>query len=188
MNNTATPYKRRLQGNYPPVRVIVSEPKQTGIHPIKAEISKHLGDFTFTATFEEDTEAINAFKNEGLIAYRCILRTVDGRTLGIGHGINVLSAENRYLSKSVHWARSGAFIAAVTNAVKFPDLSGTPTSDFGVPNSEIASVFMATEKQKAYIRELIVSSVPEDEQEEFLAQVETMSKEDASEAIQMLKN
>ncbi len=189
MNNTATPYKRRLQGNYPPVRVIVSEPNPVAAHPIKQEVQKHIGSFSFTAVFEEDTEALSAFKNEGLIAYRCILKTADGqRTLGIGHGINVLSAENRYLSKSVKWAHSGAFIAAVTNALKFPDLSGSPTSDFGVPNNEIASVFMATDKQKAYIRELIASAVPEDEQEEWLQQVETMSKEDASEAIQMLKN
>jgi hypothetical protein len=181
MNTTTTPYKRRLQGNYAPAR---PEPA----HPIKAEVQKHLGNFSFIATFEEDRETLDAFRNEGLIAYRCVLKTPDGRVLGIGHGLNVLSAENRYLSKSVRWAYSGAFIAAVTNAVKFPDLSGTPGSDFGANNAEIASAFMATDRQKAYIRELVASLIPEDEQEEWLAQVETMSKEDASEAIQMLKN
>ncbi len=189
MNNTATPYKRRLQGHYPPVRVIVSESKPIASHPIKSEIAKNLGTFSFCAIFEEDHEAIAAFKNEGLIAYRCILKTADGqRTLGIGHGINVLSAENRYLSKSVKWAHSGAFIAAVTNAVKFPTLDGVPVSDFGVGNSEIASAFMATEKQKSYLKELIMDLPEEEGREELLANVDSMTKEDASELIQQLKN
>jgi hypothetical protein len=156
------------------------------VHPIKAEIKKNLGTFTFTATFEEDREAIEAFKNEGLIAYRCILATPDGRTLGIGHGLNVLSQENRYLSKSVRWAYSGALIAAVTNAVKFPDLSGNPTQDFGA--NEIASAFMATDKQKSYLKELIMGLPEEDGREELMSNLDTMSKEDASELIQQLKN
>ena len=44
----------------------------------------------------------------------------------------------------------------LTNAVKFPTLDGVPVSDFGVGNSEIASAFMATEKQKNYLKELII--------------------------------
>lgn len=180
MNNPTTT-RRRLQGNYTQA---ASEPTQ---HPIKAEIAKNLGSFSFTATFEEDREAIAAFKNKGLIAYRCILATPEGRTLGIGHGLNVLSQENRYLSKAAKWAHGGAFISAVSNAVKFPDLSGNPTPDFGA-NQDITSAFMATDKQKSYIRELIASKVPHEEQEEWYAKVDTMSKEDASEAIQMLKS
>jgi len=184
MNNTT--YERpRLQGHYPPVAKPIPVAK-TDVHPIKAEIAKNVGSFTFVARFEEDREAIDAFKNEGLIAYRCILSTPDGRTLGIGHGLNVLSQENRYLSKSVKWAHSGALIAAVTNAVKFPDLSGNPTSDFGA--NEIASVFMATEKQKSYLKELIMGLPEEDEREELLSNLDSMSKEDASELIQQLKN
>lgn len=181
MNNTTYARPRRLQGNYAP------EPKLE-VHPIKAEIQKNVGSFTFTATFEEDREALAAFKNEGLIAYRCILATPDGRTLGIGHGLNVLSQENRYLSKSVKWAHSGALIAAVTNAVKFPDLSGNPTSDFGLGGGDIASAFMATDKQKSYLKELIMGLPEENEREELLANLDSMSKEDASELIQQLKN
>jgi hypothetical protein len=183
MNNTTYARPRRLQGNYAP------EPKSVvEAHPIKAEIAKNIGSFTFTATFEEDREALAAFKNEGLIAYRCILATPEGKTIGIGHGLNVLSAENRYLSKSVKWAYSGALIAAVTNAVKFPDLSGNPTSDFGLNSSEIASAFMATDKQKSYLKELIMGLPEEDEREELLSNLDSMSKEDASELIQQLKN
>lgn len=185
MNNTTTaPYKRRYQGNYGSVRPPVVEARPE-VHPIRAEIQKNIGSVTFTATFEEDKEAKEAFHNEALIAYKCVL-SHEGKIIGIGRGLNVLSAENRYLSKSVKWAFSGALINAVSNAVKFPDLKGTQTPDFGA--NDIASAFLATDKQKSYIRELIASAVPEDEQEEWLAQVETMSKEDASEAIQMLKN
>lgn len=180
MNNTTTA-RRRLQGNY-----TQATPEHTQ-HPIKAEIAKNLGTFTFQATFEEDQEALTAFKNPGLIAYRCILTTPDGRTLGIGHGLNVLSQQNRYLSKSVKWAHSGALIAAVTNAVKFPDLSGTPASDFGM-NQDITSEFMATDRQKSYLTELIGNVSDESEREELMSELGTMSKERASELIGQLKN
>ncbi len=177
--------RRRYQGNYSTVAPEV----KPEVHPIKAEIAKNIGSFSFTATFEEDREALAAFQNEGLIAYRCILRNPDGRVLGIGHGLNVLSAENRYLSKSVSWARSGAFIAAVTNAVKFPNLtSGAPMSDFGLNGGDLASTFMATEKQKSYLKELIMSLPEEDEREELLNNLDSMTKEDASELIGQLKN
>lgn len=183
MNNTTTT-RRRLQGNYS-----TPEIEQTEVHPIKAEIAKNLGSFTFTATFEEDREALNAFNNEGLIAYRCILSTPEGRTLGIGHGLNVLSKENRYLSKSVKWAHGGALISAVTNAVKFPDLSGNPTPNFGLGNQDITSEFMATAKQKSYIKELVDYSIgDEDERNQILGNLDTLTKEDASDLIQQLKN
>lgn len=182
--NNATTTRPRLQGNY----AAMEQPKPE-VHPIKAEITKNLGTFTFQAVFEEDTEAQSAFNNAGLIAYRCILKSADGtRTLGIGHGLNVLSQENRYLSKSVKWARSGAFIAAVSNAVKFPDLSGSPTSDFGVGAEDIASAFMATDKQKSYLSELIGNIADEDERDAMMNELGTMSKERASELIQQLKN
>lgn len=178
MNNAITT-RPRLQGHY----LATQEAED---HPIKAEIAKNLGSFTFVARFEEDKEAHEAFKNEGLIAYRCILSTPDGKVLGIGHGLNVLSQQNRYISKSVKWAHSGAFIAAVTNAVKFPDLSGNPTSDFGM--NEIASTFMASEKQKDYLKQLIAGLADEEEREELLANLESLSKEDASELIGQLRN
>lgn len=181
--NTIT-YKRRYQGNYGTVQAPEPTPQ---VHPIKAEIAKHIGSFSFTATFEEDRETIDAFKNEGLIAYRCVLKHED-KIIGIGRGLNVLGAENRYLSKSVRWAFSGALISAVSNAVKFPDLSGTPTSDFGANSSDLASSFMATEKQKSYLTELIGNMADEDEREAIMSQLSTMSKEDASELIQQLKS
>jgi len=187
MNNTTT-NPRRYQGNYENKRPALYIPASPQVHPIKAEIAKHLGTFNFTATFEEDRETLEAFKNEGLIAYRCVL-THEGKIIGIGRGLNVLGAENRYLSKCVRWAFSGALISAVSNAVKFPDLSGSPTSDFGVgANNNLASSFMATDKQKSYLTELIANIADEDERESMMSQLSTMSKEDASEAIQMLKS
>ena len=184
MNNTSTT-TRRYQGNYQ-----TATAQKPEVHPIKAEIAKNLGSFTFTATFEEDREAINAFNNEGLIAYRCILTTSEGRTLGIGHGLNVLSQENRYLSKAAKWAHGGAFISAVSNAIKFPDfISGNPAPDFGLNNQDIASAFMATDKQKSYIKELVDYEISdEDERNQILGNLDTMTKEDASELIQQLKN
>ena len=182
MNNTTTT-RPRYQGNYP-----ATEQPRSQVHPIKAEIQKNLGDFTFVARFEEDREAIAAFKNEGLIAYRCVLSTPEGKTLGIGHGLNVLSGQNKWLTKSVKWAHSGALISAVTNAVKFPDLSGAPTPDFGLNREGLESEFMATDKQKSYLTELIGNMADEDERDDMMNELSTMSKERASELIQQLKS
>lgn len=85
------------------------------------------------------------------------------------------------------WAHSGAFIAAVSNAVKFPDLSGNPTSDFGM-NQDIRSEFMATDRQKSYLTELIGNVSDENEREELMSELGTMSKERASDLIGQLKN
>lgn len=179
MNNTTT--RPKLQGHYPTTH-------KEEAHPIKAEIAKNIGSFTFTATFEEDRETIKAFNNEGLIAYKCVL-SHEGRIIGIGRGLNVLSQENRYLTKSVKWAYSGALISAVSNAVKFPDLSGKPTADYGLNNNDLVSSFMATEKQKDYLKELIDMNVSDDdERNQLLDNLDAMSKEDASELIGQLKN
>jgi len=74
----------------------------------------------------------------------------------------------------------------VTNAVKFPNLSGEPTSDFGA--KDIASEFMATDRQKSYLTELIGNVSDESEREELMSELNTMSKERASELIGQLKN
>ena len=51
-----------------------------------------------------------------------------------------------------------------------------------------ASAFMATDKQKSYLKELIMSLPEEEGREELLNNLDSMSKEDASEMIQQLKN
>ena len=178
MNNT-TYARPRLQGYYQ-----TQETKPTA-HPIKQEIQKHIGTFSFTAKFEEDTEANEAFKSDAVVAYRCELRH-NNKVIGIGRGLNVLSQENRYLSKSVKWALSGSLIDAVTRATKLPDLNGV-TDAFG-PVSDITSEFMATPKQKSYLQELIMGLPEEEEREQLLSNLDSMSKEDASELIQQLKN
>lgn len=181
--NTTTTYKRRYQGNY---GTVAHEIKPTATtHPIKTEIAKHIGNFTFTATFEEDSEANEAFKNDAVISFRCTLKHND-KVIGIGRGLNVLSGENRYLSKSVRWALSGSLIDAVTRATKLPTLSGEAIPNFGT--SSIASEFMATDKQKSYLQELIMGLPEEDGRDELLNNLDSMSKEDASELIQQLKN
>jgi len=83
---------------------------------------------------------------------------------------------------------SGALIATVSNAVKFPDLSGKATSDFGTNIGDIASVFMAIDKQKSYLTELIGNKTDEDERDVMMSRLSIMSKEDASELIQQLKS
>lgn len=181
MNNTTYARPRRLQGHYP----FAEKTPTPEVHPIKAEIAKHLGNFTFTASFEEDREANEAFRNDAVIAYRCILKHND-KVIGIGRGLNVLSGENRYLSKSVRWALSGSLIDAVTRATKLPALSGEAIPDFGTSN--IASEFMATEKQKSYLKELIMSLPDEDGRDELLNNLDSMTKEDASDLIGQLKN
>ncbi len=183
MNTTTYARPRRLQGNY---EAVASEIKSaTSEHPIKAEIAKHLGNFTFTASFEEDREANDAFMNASIIAYKCTL-SHEGKIIGIGRGLNCLSGDNRWLSKSVRWALSGSLIDAVTRATKLPALSGDQIPSFGT--NDMASEFMATEKQKSYLTELITNIADDEDRDSIINELGTMSKERASELIQQLKN
>ena len=183
MNNTTTYPQRTRQA---------PQKTQTVEHPIRTEINKHVGSYAITAVFEEDVQSASLYKHPGLIAYLCTLKQGD-TVLGQGRGMNVLSGENRYLAKSVKFAFNSALIDAVVRTSKFPEIfrtSVTTAPSFGLPSEAYgAEQYLATDRQKSYIKELVDYEISdEDERNQILGNLDTMTKEDASELIQQLKN
>lgn len=170
-----------------------AQPPQPAKHPIREEIEKHLGVYDITATFEEDMQTSTVFNHPGLIAYLCTLK-IGGRVIGQGRGMSVLSHSNRYISNSVKFAFSSALTDACVRAGKFPNAFATqetgPVPSFGLhSDSYSAATYQASDAQKRYLTQLIDTKVTdEDEKNQMLGNLDTMSKEDASELIQQLKS
>jgi len=166
---------------------------QPAKHPIREEIEKHLGVYDITATFEEDVQTSSVFNHPGLIAYLCTLK-IGARVIGQGRGMSVLSQSNRYIANSVKFAFSSALTDACVRAGKFPNAFGSadsePVPSFGMnSDSYSAATYQASDAQKRYLTQLIDSKVgDEDERNQMLGNLDTMSKEDASELIQQLKS
>jgi hypothetical protein len=182
MNNTATASRFSSMQTAQPTK-----------HPIREEIEKHLGVYDITATFEEDMQTSSVFNHPGLIAYLCTLK-IGSRVIGQGRGMSVLSQSNRYINNSVKFAFSSALTDACVRAGKFPNAFSNdeagPVPSFGMnSDSYSAATYQASDKQKDFLRGLIDSKVDdEDEKNEMLSNLDTMSKQDASEMIQQLKN
>jgi hypothetical protein len=183
--NNATAVRPRLQGNY--------ETAQPAKHPIREEIEKHLGVYDITATFEEDIQTSSVFNHPGLIAYLCTLK-IGQKVIGQGRGMSVLSQSNRYIANSAKFAFSSALTDACVRAGKFPNAfvqgNDEPVPSFGLGSDAYsASVYQATDKQKSYLKELIDMKVDDEEEKNALhSNLDTMSKEEASELIQQLKS
>ena len=167
--------------------------KQPEKHPIREEIEKHLGIYSITATFEEDTQTSSVFNHPGLIAYLCTLK-IGSRVIGQGRGMSVLSQSNRYIASSTKFAFSSALTDACVRAGKFPNAFSTtdtgPVPSFGVDSDNYsAATYQASDAQKRYLSQLIDSKVDdEDEKNQMLSNLDSMSKGDASELIQKLKS
>ena len=179
MNTTTYPKSK--------VSTLATKMQERPKHPIREEIERHLGSFDMTAVFEEDIQSASLYKNPGVIAYVCTLKQGD-RVIGQGRGITVLSSENKYLGRNVKFAFTSALTDAIVRASKFPDMfaiNGDSMPTFGLS----PEVFLATPKQKDFLKELIDMNVADDEERNhLLSNLSSMSKEDASELIQQLKN
>ena len=182
MNNTATASRfSSMQTQEPPK------------HPIREEIEKHLGIYSITATFEEDAQTNTVFNHPGLIAYLCTLK-IGEKVIGQGRGMSVLSQSNRYINSSVKFAFSSALTDACVRAGKFPNAFAANEAEavpsFGLgSDSYAAATYQASDAQKRFLTQLIDSKVDnEDEKEQMLGNLDTMSKQDASDLIGRLKD
>ncbi len=187
MNNTTTT-RPRLQGHYPSVQKQESE-----VHPIRVEIEKYLGVYDITATFEEDIQTNTVFNHPGLIAYLCTLK-IGQKVIGQGRGMSVLSQSNRYIASSTKFAFSSALTDACVRAGKFPNAFSAeadgPVPSYGLnSDSYSAATYQASDAQKRYLTQLIDTKVDdEDEKNQMLGNLDTMSKQDASDLIARLKD
>jgi hypothetical protein len=158
-------------------------------HPAMDEIKKSLGTYNLTATFEEDREALEMFKGiPGLIAFTCVLKK-SGKIIGKGRSLAVLGGSSRFVERTSRFAFNASLIDAVSKATKVLD-----GLDFQKDEEEILEYAYAskestepkiTDKQKGFLTELVYHNIQDNQgREMWLSQIDSMSLQDASEAIQ----
>ena len=164
-------------------------------HPIREEIQKCVGTYNITAVVEEDIQTQAIMKHvPGLISFLCTLLK-DGRVIAQGYGSSILSSTNKFLQRAVSSAFNSALADATIRATKVldtfrnPDKSAVSTALNEAYEARNRNEFIGiTEKQKSYLQELIqVNVTDEDERNRWESQIDQLSKDEASEAIQNFK-
>ena len=160
-------------------------------HPAREMIQKLTGSYTLTAIVEEDKATLNTMKHvDGLISFLCTL-SKEGRVISQGRGSSVLSPNNRFVTRSINLAFNSSLADAVIRA-KVLDTFRTNAEELGAsvalgeayraPQGEESQP--ATDKQKAYLRQLLSLNVEDGgEREKLEAQVDELTKDEASHAI-----
>ena len=178
MNTTM--YTRPVSRPYQAVRPV--DPRS--LPPVRAEIEKFLGVHTVTAVIEEDFDTLRAMGNpEGMIAFIATLSKGD-RVIAQGRGGSVLSASNKYVQRVV----ACAFNSALADAAIRAKLFDTFRDKTGDTLDEAYVSEPATDKQKEYLKQLVLMNVADDsEQDRLIGQIADMDKTEASHAIESFK-
>lgn len=181
MNNS---YKNRIASPYHPAKKDVFDVSRV-THPVREIIAKCKGVYTLTASFEEDTEtASKLVHTPGVVAFICTIKN-GNRVLGVGRGHTILGPQSRYVERVVHTAFNYSLIDAISKMTRaFNSLRTDLISEphITTPTETI------TEKQKIYLLELIDLNVTdEEEKERWSKQIDDLTKDEASEAIQSFK-
>jgi hypothetical protein len=159
-------------------------------HPMRQEVRKLCGTYNLSATFSEDTGTLSTLKTPGLIAVKCVL-SKDGKPVGVGHGSSVISRINKGIERSIFGCLNGALMSAINSACKTFDSLRLEEADaqkgqspyaYNIPSEPMG----ITTKQRSYLLELVNNLSDSEERDRWMGQIDSLSKEDASEAIQML--
>ncbi len=187
-----TAYKPRIAS---PFQVMREKPfdVQDKKHPVRQEIEKCIGRYNLTAVVEEDIATQTTMKLPGLISFLCTLLK-DGRVVSQGRGNSILNPTNRFLQRAVASAFNSALADAAIRATKVLDTFRTSyepntstTLDEAYRAKESVSG-LATDKQKSYLLELVsLNCTDEDERTRWETQIDEISKDEASAAIQSFK-
>ncbi|OGG49381.1 hypothetical protein A3C18_01125 [Candidatus Kaiserbacteria bacterium RIFCSPHIGHO2_02_FULL_54_11b] len=194
--NTTT-FKRRTLSPIQPHPIELARKRamdtQDPEHVMRKEIQKLCGTYQFTATFSEDTDTLATFRHvPGLIAVQCLLKDKDGKPVGKGHGSAILTRINRGIERTAFICLNASFLSAANSACKVMDSLRLDTHDLATPKDlggayrarEDEGSHLASDKQKAYLRQLISLNVEDEaERERWEAGLDSMTREDASEAI-----
>lgn len=164
-------------------------------HPVREEIAKCVGTYNLTAVVEEDIQTQAIMKHiPGLISFLCTLLR-DGKVIAQGYGSSILNSSNKFLLRAVSSAFNSALADATIRATKVldtfrnPDNSAVSTALNEAYEAKNRNEFIpSTEKQKSYLFELIHTNIAdEDERRRWESQIDQLSKDEASEAIQSFK-
>ncbi len=192
MNQTAY---RRNQPVRSPIQYRPPQQHKQEEHPIRERVRQLCGTYNLSATFSEDTAALATLKSPGLIAVQCVL-SKDGRAIGIGHGSSIVSRMNRANERTAFSCLNGALMSSINSACKTLDVLRLDAADEQAESDKTAFYreayqpkesnvpTPATDRQKNYLRELISLNCDEAECEQWASQIDDLTKEEASEAIQ----
>ena len=164
----------------------------------KAGAEKLATIYSLVATFKRDTETLESFKSiDGLVAYVCTL-THSGEVVGQGRGAAVLQSHGNDANKTIKMAQKSGFIDAVIRATGLSDIftcdledmpiesiqgEGVKNTNDYLPGPQEEVLDAITPKQKKLLTELIFERIDREEREQWLAEVDSLSKFDASERI-----
>ena len=189
-----TTYQKRISSPYQPKSNIVVVKK----HPAQDEIAKCLGSYNLNVTFTEDKTTIEIFKHiPNIIAILCTIKK-DDKIIGVGRGHASLSKVNKYVERTVFTAVNYSLIDAISKTTRIVDALHTDTeaNSKSVPVSNDAryeskkfNQEMITDKQRNFLVELIHTNITdEDDRESRIMQLDDLTRQEASEAIQSFQN
>lgn len=150
-------------------------------HPLRDAAQKLTGVYQLKATVEEDTATQALLKHvPDVVAFLCTIER-DGRIVGQGRGSAALHPQrSRFISRTVRNAFNASVVDAIMR-VKSLDILAEPPQDEGAGSELI------TERQKSYLLELVQTKVAEkSDREQWMKEIDGLSKEDASLAISHL--
>ena len=165
----------------------------------KSGAEKIAGAYGAVAVFEKDDNTMDAFKVEGLIAYRCNLLNKEGGIVAQGRGSAVLKDHEENVNTTIKVCQKRAFVDAVLRFSNLSDMFYQDLEDLNIINDfetspQVTSLYsgdkikngdkMITEKQKEFLEKLIYKRIRSwNEQEKWLAELPTCTRFDASEMI-----
>lgn len=166
------------------------QPKPGGReNPIIKDVRSATGILNFSAEIREDTDTLKAMSHiPNMIAYVCILKK-DGAVVGIGRGSAVLNRMNKFVDRTVSAALNSSLIDSVVRSTRVLDTmrlseQGGPEIGEAYRSTKYDATEGITDRQKTYLRELVQLNVEDDsEQEQILANLDSLTKEEASDMI-----
>jgi len=181
-NNIPSPYKTRER-----------------MDPIQEEITKSIGkNFNLTVVTEQDFETMALFKNiPGFVAFKTTLKK-GNQLLSIGYGSAVLNRLNKFVERTVLFAKNASLIDAMVRSTKILDALSIMPNQKDVEDRDLEGrdspafygdedLQTATEKQRNFLSKL-VENCDEEDKEEYLDALASpyLSKFQCSELIQKL--
>ena len=190
-----TAYKPRVAPVASPYQIMKKEMLNvhSDEHPVQKEIRRIVGTYPLTIEVSEDMQTLQTLKHiPGLIAFICSVKK-DGQIIGQGRGSSVISRMNKFIERTVRMSFNQSIIAAILHATKALDVLADPLGDINIEPVEARQESYTpegiTDKQRSYLFELIRTKVTDEEQRRsWEAQLDELTKDEASQAIQSFKS
>jgi hypothetical protein len=162
-------------------------------HPVQEEVRKCLGSFSLNVTIEEDRETLKLFRHlsGGIVGFLVTMRRgLD--VIGVGRGMSVFNAQNKFVERNVTYAKNAAMIDCMVRSVKLLDtvqsndiLQNPPAYQNESHSKKTAENFVPiTDKQKGFLWRLLQQS--DDASEEEFGEIDSLSKDQARIKINQL--